>query len=188
MKTFRHKLLVPFMALAAFCLVVLSACGGPSVEDMIREDLTTQFEEIKSGEDDIIDEIAEGAGSDFETLGVDPAEFVRSYIDGFDYTINDITVEDATATANVTVSCKSMNDILTEFQTQFVARLGEYDASTVPSEEGLYAMAGEIMMEATNNAEVKSTDCSFTYSKDDEGTWSADDDSVESELLKAMMA
>lgn len=53
----KKKLLAPIMAVIALCLVALTACGGPSVEDLIREDLTTQFEEIKAGSDELVEDI-----------------------------------------------------------------------------------------------------------------------------------
>ena len=97
----RKKLLAPIMAVIALCLVALTACGGPSVEGLIREDLTTQFEEIKAGSDELVEDIEANAGAEFDQLGVDPAAFTNSYLDGFDYEIgksvqlqdgNDLTI------------------------------------------------------------------------------------------------
>lgn len=183
----KKKLLAPIMAVIALCLVALTACGGPSVEDLIREDLTTQFEEIKAGSDELVEDIEANAGAEFDQLGVDPAAFTDSYLDGFDYEIGDITVEDGTATANVTVTCKSMGDILTNFQTQFTEELNSIDLTTLESEDDLYKMAGQVMIDVTAAAEAREVECDFTYSQDDEGTWSADA-SAEDEMMNAMMS
>ena len=44
----KKLLLAPLMAVLVACVVVLSGCGGPSVEELITEDLTTQFDEVKN--------------------------------------------------------------------------------------------------------------------------------------------
>ena len=48
----KKLLLAPLMAVLVACVVVLSGCGGPSIEELITEDLTTQFDEVKNGGDD----------------------------------------------------------------------------------------------------------------------------------------
>ncbi len=183
----KKKLLAPILAVVALCLVALTACGGPSVEDLIREDLTTQFDEIKAGSEELVDDIESNAGAEFDQLGVDPAAFTDSYLDGFDYEIGDITVEDGTATAHVTVTCKSMGDILTNFQTKFTEELNSVDLTTLESEDDLYKMAGQTMIDVTAEAEPRDVECDFTYTRDDEGTWSADA-SAEDEMMNAMMS
>ena len=50
----RSCCLRPLMAVLVACVVVLSGCGGPSVEELITEDLTTQFDEVKNGGDDFL--------------------------------------------------------------------------------------------------------------------------------------
>lgn len=37
---------IPLMVLAVACTVFLGGCGGPSVEELIREDLETAFSEV----------------------------------------------------------------------------------------------------------------------------------------------
>ena len=181
----KKRLFAPIIAFVALCLVALTACGGPSAEDMIREDLTAQFEEVKAGSDDLMDGIEEGAGEDFATLGVDPRAFAESFLEGFDYEIGDITVEDTTATANVSITVKSMGDIMNEFQLQYADYLS--NLSELPSQEDLYHKAGEMLIDATATVEPKTTDCTFTYTQDDEGEWSADE-SAETELINALMS
>ena len=44
----KKLLLAPLMAVLVACVVVLSGCGGPSVEELITEDLTTQFEAYRT--------------------------------------------------------------------------------------------------------------------------------------------
>lgn len=180
----KKKVLVPLAMIAVCCLAMLAGCG-PSTEDMIRNDLTSQFDGIKSDSGDLADEVAESAGEDFAAIGVDAKAFATAYLEGFDYAINDVTVDGDTATADVTATCKSLNGILNAFQTSFAAKLNGYDAESLPSEDELNQLAGQLLMEATEAAEPRETACSLTYAKDDDGTWEADD-SFETELLNAL--
>ena len=149
----RKKFTVALMALFAACLLVLSGCGGPSVEELIREDLTTQFDEVKSGEEDFIEGLEESAGDSFDQLGIDASAFAQAYLDGFDYSIDEIVVEDTTATATVTLKVKSMGDIVNEFNLQFADYMSTVDLSTI-TEDDLYAAAGQMMLDITNGAEL----------------------------------
>ena len=110
----KKLLLAPLMAALVACVVLLSGCGGPSVEELITNDLTSQFDEIKNGGDDFLSGLEEASGDEFEQLGIDPKEYAKSYLEGFDYKIGDVTVDEdkGTATAEVTITCKSMNKIV----------------------------------------------------------------------------
>ena len=155
----KKLLLAPLMAVLVACVVVLSGCGGPSVEELITEDLTTQFDEVKNGVDDFLPGLEEASGDEFEQLGIDPKEYAKSYLEGFDYKIGDVTVDEdkGTATTDVTITCMSM-----------------------------YKMAGQVMVDVTKAAKTKDTKVTFKYTANDDGEWSADD-SATTEMMNAMM-
>ena len=113
----KKLLLAPLMAVLVACVVVLSGCGGPSIEEFITEDLTTQFDEVKNGGDDFLSGLEEASGDEFEQLGIDPKEYAKTYLEGFDYEIGDVTVDEdkGVATAEVSITCKSMNKIVEDF-------------------------------------------------------------------------
>ena len=81
----KKLLLAPLMAVLVACVVVLSGCGGPSIEELITEDLTTQFDEVKNGGDDFLSGLEEASGDEFEQLGIDPKEYAKTYLEGFDF-------------------------------------------------------------------------------------------------------
>lgn len=173
----------------ALSLVGLTGCqSGPSVEELIREDITTEFDSVTAEDSDFIEGIVESAGDDFETLGIDPKEFASAFLDGFSYKIDGIDVdeENGTAVAKVTMTCKSMGDILTEFQTVFSEKANEIDLTTA-TQDDLYKMGGEVMMGSTENAEPKENELELGYSKDDEGAWNIDDD-ASTELMTAFLS
>ena len=182
----KKLLLAPLMAVLVACVVLLSGCGGPSVEELITNDLTSQFDEIKNGGDDFLKGLSDASGDDFEQLGIDPKEYAKSYLEGFDYKIGDVTVDEdkGTATAEVTITCKSMNKIVEDFATQYQEKVAALD--TMPSEDDLYKMAGQVMVDVTKSAKPKDSKVTFKYSADDDNVWSADDSAV-TEMMSAMM-
>ena len=145
----KKLLLAPLMAVLVACVVVLSGCGGPSVEELITEDLTTQFDEVKNGGDDFLSGLEEASGDEFEQLGIDPKEYAKTYLEGFDYKIGDVTVDEdkGVATAEVSITCKSMNKIVEDFSTQYQEKVAALD--TVPSDDELYKMAGQVLVDVT---------------------------------------
>ncbi len=182
----KKLLLAPLMAALVACVVLLSGCGGPSVEELITNDLTSQFDEIKNGGDDFLSGLEEASGDEFEQLGIDPKEYAKSYLEGFDYKIGDVTVDEdkGTATAEVTITCKSMNKIVEDFATQYQEKIAALD--TMPSEDDLYKMAGQVMVDVTKAAKTKDTKVTFKYSANKDNEWSADD-SATTEMMNAMM-
>lgn len=164
----KKLLLAPLMAALVACVVLLSGCGGPSVEELITNDLTSQFDEIKNGGDDFLSGLEEASGDEFEQLGIDPKEYAKSYLEGFDYKIGDVTVDEdkGTATAEVTITCKSMNKIVEDFATQYQEKVAALD--TMPSEDDLYKMAGQVMVDVTKAAKTKDTKVTFKYSANED--------------------
>lgn len=183
----KKLLFAPLMAALVACVVLLSGCGGPSVEELITNDLTSQFDEIKNGGDDFLSGLEEASGDEFEQLGIDPKEYAKSYLEGFDYKIGDVTVDEdkGTATAEVTITCKSMNKIVEDFATQYQEKIAALD--TMPSEDDLYKMAGQVMVDVTKAAKTKDTKVTFKYSANEDNEWSADD-SATTEMMNAMMS
>lgn len=182
----RKSILVSMVALAAVCLAVLVGCGGPSVEELITQDLTEQFDEIKNGSDDFIKGLDEASGDEFKTLGIDAKEYAKTYLDGFDYKIESVTVDEdkGTAAAEVTITCKSMNTIIDDFSNKFLEDVAALD--TTPSEDELNKMAGQVMMDVTKSTKPKDSKVTFKYTKDKDNAWSADD-SATTEMMNAML-
>lgn len=169
----KKLLLAPLMAVLVACVVLLSGCGGPSIEELITEDLTTQFDEVKNGGDDFLSGLEEASGDEFEQLGIDPKEYAKTYLEGFDYKIGDVTVDEDKGVATAE-----------DFSTQYQEKVAALD--TVPSDDELYKMAGQVMVDVTKATEPRKTTVIFKYTCNDDGEWSADD-SVNSEMMDAML-
>ncbi len=155
---------ITVLAMALVFGTALTACSqqSSSAEDLIREDLVAQFEPIMELDSEVVDLIA--AGSDLEEYGLTEEEFVTAILDGFDYSIDSITVEESSATAVVTVTCKSLNDltdVVDDLSQEFVEEAGDslYDMT----EEDINLQIGQIMMQAMDQIDLQSTECQFTY-------------------------
>lgn len=177
---------IPVMLLAAFCLAFLPGCGGPSAEEVITSDVIEALDEVKNCDDDFIEEIEKSMNSsdDFTKLGVSSSDFAKAFLKGFTYKIKSVDVdEDAgTATVKVSIKCKSMNTIVSDFTQKFTTQALE---NTDKSEDELYKLGGEILMQSTKDCANHTTECSFKYAQDDDGEWEAAD-SVETEIESAL--
>ncbi len=164
---------------------LLSGCGGPSIEESSSPRILRLSS--KNGGDDFLSGLEEASGDEFEQLGIDPKEYAKTYLEGFDYEIGDVTVDEdkGVATAEVSITCKSMNKIVEDFSTQYQEKVAALD--TVPSDDELYKMAGQVMVDVTKATEPRKTTVIFKYTCNDDGEWSADD-SVNSEMMDAMLS
>ncbi len=193
MKKMTKKLAVVAVTMvAAISMLALAGCGN-SPEQVIRDGLTQEFDTVKNLDDATLDEIAGEslAGLDeYEEFGIDIKEFLRSYLDGFDYTIGNVTVDGDTAEAEATLKIKSYS----QFESDFEANINSYmeelqsDPSALANmnEEDLYAQIGPIMMDTINNVSVVETEPIIIECTKTGNTWEVAD-SAEQAIQDAMM-
>ena len=99
--------------LLAFGATALAGCGGQSAEDLIRDNLSAEFDQVKNLDEEFLNEVtADASTSGLEEFGIDAVELMKAYFGGFDYVIDDVTVDGDTATATVTLTCKSFDDYM----------------------------------------------------------------------------
>lgn len=181
----KKPLLALMLAVVVACLISLYGCGGPTVEQLINEDLTNQLDEIKNNDESFLDGLDKVAGKEFKRVDINTEEYAKSYLEGFDYKIGDIVVDEGegTATAEVTITCKSMAQIQGDFATKYQEKVAALDGS--PSEDELYKLAGQVMLDVTKSAKPRDTKVTFKYSANDDNEWSGDDSNI-SEMMSAM--
>ena len=90
-------------------MVGLAGCsGGASDEEAIRASLASELDSIKNIDDAFVNEFSESIDmSQLSVYGIDGVEFMKSYLSGFDYAIDSINVDGDSATAQITLTCKS---------------------------------------------------------------------------------
>ena len=177
---------IPMLVAFVFALA-LSACGGASAEDLIRADLESYFGDPENAAEEFASGLEASAGDELDMLGITEDEFTEAYLEGFTYEIGEITVDGDTATAEVALTIKSFGDIMTTFQSDFTNWAYSLDPSTITSEDDLYKQGGQMLLDATRNAEAKENTYEVTYTRNSDGDWEMDAAS-ESELTNAVIS
>lgn len=178
--------------ITAMCMAIggLVLTGCSSAEDdeaAIKEALTEQFDQLKSLDDATVDEIAQAIGSsELSNLGIAPADFAKAYLDGFDYSVQDVKADGDSATATVTVTCKSLK----EFESSLNTMAEEYikdESNWEKSETQIYQEIGTKVMESLKSVPTATTSpIKLSFAKSN-GEWSSDS-SNESAITNAMLA
>lgn len=167
--------LVALAALLALSIgmVGLAGCsGGTSDEDAIRASLASELDSIKNIDDAFVNEFSESIDmSQLSVYGIDGVEFMKSYLSGFDYAIDSINVDGDSATAQITLTCKSYTGYLQALQTAVDEVTADPDALAALSNDEINQKIGEIVIGSLDGVELAATQpITITYTKVD-GTW-----------------
>ena len=189
MKTMKKLAVLAITVMAAVSMLALAGCGN-NPEQVIKDGITQELETVKNLDEATLDEIAGDTLDDYAEYGIDVKEFLRSYFDGFDYTIDQITVNGDTAEATVTFQIKSYTQFMEDFEANMNAYVEELqsDPSALMgmSQEDLYAQIGPVMMDTINNIPVVETEPIVIECTKTGNTWEVDD-SAEQAIQEAMM-
>lgn len=149
-------------ALALGAMGVVVGCG-PDNETVIREAIVKEFDTYKNMDDSALSEIATFAEQEgLDELGIDGQEFATAVLDGFDYTVDSVTVNGKDAVAKVTIVSKSYSD----FEDKFNAIIDEMtnDPSLAEmSEEEAVAAVGEKVMQVLDETETITESADVAY-------------------------
>ena len=150
-------------------MVGLAGCsGGTSDEDAIRASLSSELDSIKNIDNEFSESIDM---SQLSVYGIDGVEFMKSYLSGFDYTIDSINVDGDSATAQITLTCKSYTGYLQALQTAVDEVTADPDALAALSNDEINQKIGEIVIGSLDGVELAATQpITITYTKVD-GTW-----------------
>lgn len=165
---------------ALACALALGGCGlfGPSPEQIVRDGLASDFDMLLDEESQTRQTMVsnlESTGA-LSGLGVDTQGFLNALLEGMEYEIASVEVDDEakTATATVELTCKSLTDVATRAQELLNQRAADAGETAISPEETL-AWMGECLMQAAREDAPESVELELDCSSDDEGTWSADD-------------
>lgn len=165
---------------ALACALALGGCGlfGPSPEQIVRDGLASDFDMLLDKESQARQTMVsnlESTGA-LSGLGVDTQGFLDALLEGMEYEIASVEVDDEakTATATVELTCKSLTDVATRAQELLNQRAADAGETAISPEETL-AWMGECLMQAAQEDAPESVELELDCSSDDEGTWSADD-------------
>lgn len=168
-KVIKSKVWIALVAFVSALVMsfTLAGCGGPSDEELITTAIDDEMGIVVNPSEETVAMLAEeatsGAGSTFDTMGIDSTELVKSWIDGFSYTVGTISVDGDTATAEVAVTSKQLGPIMMEWQENFQA---DAQSQGFTSMDEVYSYAGQTIMEQINNASPVETTVTFELTKE----------------------
>lgn len=165
-----------FTAAAAAVLLCFGACMlvacGPSAEEVIRNGIVQELDKFKNHDPELMAQMEEASGVDeLASFGIDAHTFMETYLDGFDYRIDEVKADGDTATATIALTCKSFSEYQTALEAAS-ASLAEDDSVANLSEEELSTLLGQTVMDSLIAAPVVETEpFDVTYERID-GVWS----------------
>lgn len=166
----RIALLCAVVASIAFGGLALSACG-PSNEELVTQAVTDQLELIKVHDDATLDQLAAYESAEaLAPYGLDAKGFLTSFLEGFDYRIDEVTVDGDAAQATVTLTVKGMS-AFTEALNQSQAALAADESVAILTDEELNQRVGQALMEALGTVvATEKPPVTLTFALED-GTW-----------------
>ena len=180
------------IAAAILCIALaltmgLAGCSGASPEDAIEASLTEELDQVKALDKNFISTIASYMDVDrFRDYGVDGTAFVTAYFDGFDYSIDAITVDDDTARAIVTLTCTSYSDFHSRLNSASSAMAQNAAEYVDMSREDLAKVYGTLLMDTLEDVNLAQTKpMTLTYKLKD-NTWELQE-SLESEIASFLL-
>ena len=175
MKKLKTGALATLIACAmAACLGLVACSSGPTDEEVIKEGIASELDPIKNLDDATLDEILSEAGSEFAMLS---KTLVKSYLDGFDYTIDSVEVDGDSAKATLTATCKSFTDASTkaeELAEAFGEQMTDEQLASM-TQDDITAKIGEITMQAIDETQAIDMPLVLTFTKND-NEWTPDAD------------
>lgn len=143
-------------------VLCMTGCGQNS-EQLIRDSLTQQLDSYKNADDAALSELATVAENEgLDEIGIDSQEFAAAVLDGFDYSIDNVTVDGNSATASVTIISKSYTDFETRIN-QILTDLPNDESLQDMAEEEVTQMLGEKVMEVFDQTEVITEQADIEY-------------------------
>lgn len=156
-------------SLSIFSVFALSACG-PDPEELLRDAITQEFDAYKNMDDSIIAQIASQAEeAGLTELGVDNEEFANIVLDGFDYNIDNITVNGDSAVATISITSKSSMDYENQLNAAREAIQNNPDIASM-SEEERTAFVGDTVLDVFRNLDIQKETIEIQYRYAD-NTW-----------------
>jgi len=160
--------------------VALFTCSANS-ERSLRSVVTSDLDAIKHIEpaalDMLKDQLAKG-----EQFGIDSREFASVWLEGFSYSLGDLSVEGDRATVEVSFTVKSLQASLDSSMPD-IAKIME-EVSETDSIEDAYAQCGKIILKNLRSGQLSAGTITLSYHFDGK-TWVMDSKSAK-ELALAL--
>lgn len=189
-------------AVAAFVLAMgmglgLAGCGssGNSEEEMVRAAIATMMDAFKNPTEETLkpymSEVDDSTWEEMEEYDVDPYELLSHLFKHFDYTINDVTINEdgETGTANITITNADFTNLIPTLMEdlqndeEFISEVQDLYLNN--DTKGVYKLVFQKMYDAIDNCEETSTTTIDLKLSKTDGKWDIDDSSI-SDFVSAM--
>ena len=128
--------------------------------------------------------LSDDAKQQISDIGIDPMSYMSAYLDGFDYALGPITINKDTATADLTITCKTTDSIFAGLEKKATEDF-ESGASANNTEEQTKSEVAESTLDLINAAPpVQHDPITVTLHKVDK-SWIVDSD-INGALLIAL--
>ena len=141
------------LALCAICMAFFALGCQKTSEDVIRESIVERFEPYRIMDENIVSRLAKTAEDEgLPDMGISGTDFAYAVLDGFNYSIGKIDVSNKTATAQVSITSKSIDNL----SEQLEAIESEFDKLKVQGASQQYKTERirEMVMQAINDTEA----------------------------------
>jgi hypothetical protein len=174
------------IALIVIATMMLTIFGCTSIESKIRTSVESEFNELKNPTAESTELFLNSGLEELSTLGLNPVEFIQSWLNGFDYQIDSVTVEGNTATVEAQITVKQLGPVVDKS----FDKMQEY-ITVVQTENQNVTQAdmqekfGELITDALESAEITTVSVTLVYFNDN-NTWTPDA-SFNDNLLQAFI-
>lgn len=175
MKT-RSVGVLSILALCSVCVSMLMLVGcGPSDEQRVTDIVTQELDAVKSCDGQLVDSLLpEDARAVLTNVGIDSGQFIQSALQGFEYSIGDVSVDKDTATVNVSVTCKTIGGVAATLRDDAKQDAeGNWGGAYLSDDEATQQVADDLMSALDRAQPVVHDNVSILFSKSDK-TWSID--------------
>lgn len=151
--------------LALGALLAVTGCGA-NAEEAIRKAIAEEMDTYKNMDDSVLSATSDMlAGQGLEEMGIDSRKLAATILDGFDYSIDDVTVEGDKAVATVTIISKGYSDFEAAVDAA-VAEATSDPAVASMSQDEIYQLYGQRVMEAIDGLQVKPETTEVEYARE----------------------
>lgn len=145
------------LALVAALALPLLGCAHQSDEEAIEQSIAQRLDGYKNIDSAETAHFAERMDIDsLSQYDVSVRDFMQAYFDGFDYTVQDVTVDGASARATVVLQCKSFSEYEEALQEATDAMKADPAIAKMSTDE-LDEAFGEAILGSLAGVEVRQT-------------------------------
>ena len=144
MKMARPLAAIGVTAMMVFTLGAFTGCNANEAnEEVIRTSITEELDPSKNHDSTVVSQMRQQNAVALATVGLDGQEYADALLDGFDYTIEDVTVDGSDATATIVMTQKDLDEDQVEAMMDELSEDPEFAEMSL--DERKAAVSGKIM-------------------------------------------